>query len=79
MNHACSFVAFIFFEHVNSCFCLSNIVLHINFEFYCDLYVLGMEMKQWYVVYEGRIPGVYDEWADCLKQVNKFNDNNYKG
>jgi hypothetical protein len=38
-----------------------------------------MEMKQWYVVYEGRIPGAYDEWGHGLKQVNKFKDNNYKG
>ena len=29
-------------------------------------------MKKWYVVYEGRVPGVYDQWEDCLKQVNKF-------
>ena len=33
----------------------------------------------WYVVYKGRVPGVYDEWADCQKQVNKFSGNNYKG
>ena len=36
-------------------------------------------MKKWYVVYEGRVPRVYDEWEDCLKQVNKFKGNNYKG
>jgi hypothetical protein len=36
-------------------------------------------MKKLYVVYEVRIPGVYDEWADCLKQVNKLKDKNYKG
>ena len=35
-------------------------------------------MKKWYVVYEGRAPGVYDEWEDYLKQVNKFKGNNYK-
>ena len=35
-------------------------------------------MKKWYVVYGGRVPGVYDEWDDCLKQVNKFKGNNYK-
>jgi viroplasmin and RNaseH domain-containing protein len=32
-----------------------------------------------YVVYMGRIPGVYVHWEDCLKQVNKFKGNNYKG
>ena len=42
--------------------------------------VFGIEMKKkWYVVYEGRVPGVYDQWEDCLKQVNKFKGNSYKG
>ena len=36
-------------------------------------------MKKWYVVYKGRVPGVYDQWEDCLKQVNKFEGNSYKG
>ena len=31
-----------------------------------------------YVVYMGRVPGVYDEWEDCLKEVNKLKGNNYK-
>ena len=35
--------------------------------------------KKWYVVYKGWVPGVYDEWDDCLKQVNKFKGNSYKG
>jgi viroplasmin and RNaseH domain-containing protein len=25
------------------------------------------------------VPGVYDEWEDCLEQVNKFSGNNYEG
>ncbi|KAK1691941.1 hypothetical protein QYE76_008638 [Lolium multiflorum] len=37
------------------------------------------EMKKWYVMYECRVPGVYDEQEDCLKQVNMFKGNNYKG
>ena len=32
-----------------------------------------------YVVYMGRVPGVYDEGEDCPKEVNKFKSNNYKG
>ncbi|KAK1628180.1 hypothetical protein QYE76_002495 [Lolium multiflorum] len=32
-----------------------------------------------YVVYKGRVPGVYEEWQDCLEQVNKFSGNSYKG
>ena len=43
------------------------------------LFVLCTEIKKWYVVYEGRVPGVCDEWEDYLKQVNKFKGNNYKG
>jgi ribonuclease HI len=34
---------------------------------------------RWYVVFEGTVPGVYDKWEDCFKQVNKFKGNNYKG
>ena len=36
-------------------------------------------MTKCYVVYKGRVPGVYDEWEDCHRQVNKFSGNNYKG
>jgi viroplasmin and RNaseH domain-containing protein len=32
-----------------------------------------------YVVYRGRVPGVYVHWEDCLKQVNMFKGNSYKG
>ncbi|KAK1652762.1 hypothetical protein QYE76_070567 [Lolium multiflorum] len=27
----------------------------------------------------GRVPGVYEEWEDCKKQVHKFSGNCYKG
>ena len=32
-----------------------------------------------YVVYVGRVPGVYEEWQDCHMQVNGFSGNRYKG
>jgi viroplasmin and RNaseH domain-containing protein len=32
-----------------------------------------------YVVYRGRVPGVYVHWEDYLKQVNMFKGNSYKG
>ena len=32
-----------------------------------------------YVVYKGRVPGVYEEWVDCHQQVDKFSSNSYKG
>lgn len=41
-------------------------------------YALSTEMT-WYVVFEGRVPGVYEKWEDCQKQVNKFSGNCYKG
>ena len=31
-----------------------------------------------YVVYIGRVPGVYDQWQDCHMQVNGFPGNRYK-
>ena len=35
--------------------------------------------KKCYVVYIGRVPGVYEEWKDCHKQVNNFSGNSYQG
>ena len=31
-----------------------------------------------YVVYIGRVPGVYEQWQDCHIQVNGFSGNLYK-
>jgi viroplasmin and RNaseH domain-containing protein len=31
------------------------------------------------MVYKGWVPGVYDEWVDCQKQVHKLSVNCYKG
>ena len=33
----------------------------------------------WYVVYKGRVPGVYDDWEACQSQVHYFCGNSYKG
>ena len=33
----------------------------------------------WYVVYKGRVPGVYNDWELCRKQVHGFSGNNFKG
>jgi len=52
-------------------------MLHIIYEIAYDLSVFGMQMT-WYVMYIGRVPGVYGEREDCLKQVNKFKGNCYK-
>src|SRR3954464_2031362 len=32
-----------------------------------------------YVVYVGRVPGVYEDWEECRRQVHHFSDNSYKG
>ena len=34
-------------------------------------------MKKWYVVFKGRVPGVYTDWSECHAQVDKFKGNNY--
>ena len=32
-----------------------------------------------YVVYKGKVPGVYDDWEECWRQVHSFSGNRYKG
>ena len=32
-----------------------------------------------YVVYKGEVPGVYDNWEECRRQVRHFSGNSYKG
>src|SRR3954464_9908830 len=32
-----------------------------------------------YVVYVGRVPGVYEDWEECRRQVHCFSGNSYKG
>ncbi len=32
-----------------------------------------------YVVYKGKVPGVYGEWEECRRQVHRFSGNSYKG
>ena len=32
-----------------------------------------------YVVYKGKVPGVYDDWEECQRQVHHFSSNSYKG
>ena len=33
----------------------------------------------WYVVYRGKRPGVYNSWRSCHEQVTGFSNNNYQG
>ena len=32
-----------------------------------------------YVVYKGKVPGVYDDWEECWRQVHRFSGNSHKG
>ena len=32
-----------------------------------------------YVVYKGKVPGVYDNWEECRRQVHRFSGSSYKG
>ena len=32
----------------------------------------------WYVVKKGRVPGIYTNWKDCKRQVNRFKGNVYR-
>ena len=38
-----------------------------------------MPRKRCYVVFRGRIPGIYLDWESCQEQVSGFRDNIYKG
>ena len=33
----------------------------------------------WYVVFKGRVPGVYEHWDNAHRQVDGFKGNRYKG
>ncbi|MFC5713223.1 ribonuclease H [Thalassorhabdus alkalitolerans] len=37
-----------------------------------------MAKKKYYVVWEGRKPGIYESWADCQKQVQGFSGARFK-
>ena len=42
------------------------------------MFVECIEMSS-YVVYKGKVPGVYDDWEECRRQVHRFSGNSYKG
>ena len=42
-------------------------MLHIIYEFAYDVSVFRIQMaKKGYVIYKGKVPGVYEHWEDCL-------------
>ena len=62
-----------------SCFSLPILLLHTYILLmYCLLFGLCIEMPS-YVVDIGKVPGVYDDWEECWRQVHHFSGNSYKG
>ena len=45
---------------------------------YCLLFGFCIEMPS-YIVYKGKVLGVYDDWEECRRQVHRFSGNSYKG
>ena len=35
--------------------------------------------KKYYVVWAGRIPGIYDDWRDAKEQIDNYPNPRYKG
>ena len=67
-----SFLTLLFLLYYTCC-----ILLYI-YEF-AKLLLLFLLQMTWYVVFKGRVPGVYEHWEDALSQVNGFKGNSYKG
>ena len=62
-----------------SCFSLPILLLHTYILLmYCLLFGLCIEMPS-YVMYKGKVPGVYNDWEECRRQVHRFSGNSYKG
>lgn len=40
---------------------------------------MSKRKKPFYVVFRGVKPGIYTVWANCLKQVDGFPNNKFKG
>src|SRR3954469_4423027 len=55
--------------------------LYIIFELFLTfcLSTACIEQMLSYVVYVGRVPGVYEDWEECRRQVHHFSGNSYKG
>jgi viroplasmin and RNaseH domain-containing protein len=52
--------------------------LHIIYDFSYGISLFGVEVKR-YVMYKGKVRGIFDEWEDYQKQVNGLSSNNHKG
>lgn len=39
---------------------------------------MAIKKSKWYVVFEGRNPGVYSTWEDCVEQIEGFSNARYR-
>ena len=53
-------------------------VSYLHIAYVLSVVWLSIEMPS-YVVYKGKVPGVYDDWEECRRQVHRFSGNSYKG
>jgi viroplasmin len=44
-----------------------------------SIYRTMAKKKNFYVVFNGREPGVYDDWEDCRRQVDGYSNHKYEG
>ena len=43
------------------------------------MYCLLFGFSRAAAVAKGKVPGVYDDWEECRRQVHRFSSNSYKG
>ncbi len=43
------------------------------------MYFCSMKKKKFYVVWKGRTTGIFDNWEECKKQTERFQNAKYKG
>ena len=68
MNHAINVLLFSF----------DPFVAYLHIAYVLSVFGLCIEMSS-YVVYKGKVPGVYDDWKECRRQVRHFSVTFTKG
>ena len=54
---------------------LSSVIANV---FWLFIVHLGTGAMAWYVVFHGRRPGVYSDWANCQAQVTGYSHSSYQ-
>ena len=52
-------------------------VAYLHIAYVLSVFGLCIEMSS-YVVYKGKVPGVYDDWEECQAQVNGVSGASHK-